>query len=87
MKKPCSWIVIVSIGLAGCAEVAPPKVVEVKVPVSVPCKAPNIERPIFAVDTLPLGSDIFEQMKALRAERYQRQGYEAELEVALAACQ
>lgn len=40
-----------------------------------------------AVDGLPVGAGIWEQMKALRAERKQRQGYEAELEAAVRACQ
>jgi len=55
--------------------------------VAVPCKAPTPQRPLFAVDGLPLGSGIWDQMKALRAERLQRQGYEAELEAAVSACQ
>jgi len=37
--------------------------------------------------SLPLGSDIWDQMKALRAERWQRQGYETELEAAVKVCQ
>lgn len=73
---------------AGCATTTPPvQPVEVKVPVAVPCKAPTPQRPLFAVDGLPLGSGIWDQMKALRAERWQRQGYEAELEAAVSACQ
>jgi hypothetical protein len=72
--------------LAGCAGMAP-KVQEVKVPVPVPCKVEAPLRPAFTVDGLPVGSGIWEQMKALRAERKQRQGYEAELEAAVRACQ
>lgn len=79
---------ILSFGLAGCATTPPPvQPVEVRVPVAVPCKAPTPERPAFAVDALPLGSGIWDQMKALRAERLQRQGYETELEAAVKACQ
>lgn len=77
---------ILSFSLAGCSGMAP-TVQEVKVPVPVPCKAPTPERPAFAVDGLPAGSGIWEQTKALRAERKQRQGYEAELEAAVRACQ
>ncbi len=72
--------------LTGCAGLAP-KVVEVKVPVPVPCKVTPPERPLFAVDGLPIGSDIWEQMKALRAERQQRIGYILELEAVVRACQ
>lgn len=80
--------VIVSFCLGGCATTPPPvQPVEVKVPVAVPCKVPMPERPLFAVDGLPLGSGIWDQMKALRAERWQRQGYETELEAAVKACQ
>lgn len=80
--------VIVSFCLGGCATTMPPvQPVEVKVPVTVPCKVPMPERPAFAVDGLPLGSGIWDQMKALRAERWQRQGYETELEAAVKACQ
>lgn len=78
--------VILSFSLAGCAGMAP-KVQEVKVPVPIPCKIEAPERPLFAVDGLPIGSDIWEQMKALRAERQQRIGYEVELEAVVKACQ
>lgn len=77
--------VTLSFSLAGCASLTP-KVQEVKVPVPVPCKVDSPERPAFAVDGLPSGSGIWEQMKALRAERMQRMGYERELEAAVRAC-
>ena len=74
--------------LTGCAGLMPaPKVVEVKVPVQVQCKATPPERPLFAVDGLPVGSGIWEQMNALRAERQQRIGYILELEAVVKACQ
>ncbi len=79
---------ILSFGLAGCATTPPPaQPVEVSVPVAVPCKVPVPVAPAFAVDALPIGSGIWEQMQALRAERWQRKGYEAELEAAVKACQ
>jgi len=75
--------------LAGCASQTPlpttPK--QVEIPVPVPCKVPQIEKPSFAVDGLPIGSDIWDQMSALRAERKQRQGYELKLEAAVKSCQ
>lgn len=76
--------------LAGCAgtvaEPPEPQLVRVEVPVQVPCKTERIQRPAFAVDSLPVGADIGEQMRALRAERLQRKGYELRLEAAIEAC-
>lgn len=62
------------------------KPVEVLVPVQVPCKITSPNKPSFAVDNLGIGEDIFEKVKALLAERKQRQGYELELEEAIKAC-
>jgi hypothetical protein len=81
-----------SLVLAGCqfqqqAPAPEPRVVEVQIPVAVPCKITPVTRPAFAVDSLPLGAAIDEQMRALRAERKQRQGYEARLEAAVQGCQ
>lgn len=75
--------------LAGCATPAQraPDVQQVLVPVPVPCKVSAPTKPAYAVEALPLGSTVFRQMVALRAERKQRQGYEAELEAAILACQ
>lgn len=85
-------IVLAIAALAGCQSQqqtpAPePRVVEVQVPVAVPCKIAAVARPAFAVDSLPLGAEIDEQMRALRAERKQRQGYETRLEASLQGCQ
>ena len=80
--------VILSFCLFGCATTATPvQPVEVRVPVAVPCNAPVPVRPAFAVDALPVGSGVWDQMAALRAERYQRKGYESELEAAVQSCQ
>ncbi|QIE87965.1 hypothetical protein [Pseudomonas nitroreducens] len=82
----------VVLALAGCqsqrqAPAPEPRVVEVQVPVAVPCKITPVIRPAFAVDSLALDAEIDEQMRALRAERKQRQGYEARLEAAVQGCQ
>ena len=80
-------IVIASIVLAGCTTVPPaPPYVEVKVPIAVPCRTADITRPAFAVDQLPIGANIDVQMRALRAERHQRIGYERELIAVNEAC-
>ena len=84
MKK----LVVVSVlALAGCSSTPPaPSYVEVKVPVAVPCRTADVARPAFAVDQLPNGAANDVQMRALRAERHQRIGYERELLAANEAC-
>ncbi|MBH2961594.1 hypothetical protein I5L45_22825 [Serratia marcescens] len=84
MKK---LIVVSVLALASCSSTPPaPSYVEVKVPISVPCKTADVARPAFAVDQLPIGATIDVQMRALRAERHQRIGYERELIAANEAC-
>ncbi|HAT2907587.1 TPA: hypothetical protein I8393_003072 [Serratia marcescens] len=84
MKK---LIVASVLALSGCSSAPPaPSYVEVKVPVAVPCKTADVARPAFAVDQLPIGAPIGMQMRALRAERHQRIGYERELLAANEAC-
>jgi hypothetical protein len=80
-------IALCLVSLAGCAstkKIAEP--VEVKVPVPVPCKVPDIQRPVFAVESLDVNADIWDMMSALRAERHQRRGYEMQLEASINAC-
>ncbi|HGE8503683.1 hypothetical protein ACYZFV_15750 [Serratia ureilytica] len=81
-------LILVSVlALAGCSSTPPaPEYVEVKVPIAVPCKTADVARPAFAVDQLPIGATIDVQMRALRAERHQRIGYERELIAANEAC-
>lgn len=80
-------IVVSVMTLAGCSSVPQaPSYVEVKVPIAVPCKTADVARPAFAVDQLPIGATIDVQMRALRAERHQRIGYERELIAANEAC-
>ncbi|CAI1034087.1 hypothetical protein [Serratia fonticola] len=81
-------IVMAAMVLTGCgnAPAPPPAYVEVKVPVAVPCKTDPVAVPAFAVDQLKIGASIDVQMRALRAERHQRIGYERELLAANAAC-
>lgn len=84
-------IAVLCMALGGCAgqvaEQPEPQIVRVEVPVHIPCRIERVPRPAFAVDSLPIGASIAEQMRALRAERLQRKGYEARLEGAVAACQ
>ncbi|MBH1912054.1 hypothetical protein I5U18_15885 [Serratia ureilytica] len=82
-----SLIMVSALALAGCSNDPPaPSYVEVKVPIAVPCKTADVARPAFAVDQLPIGATIDVQMRALRAERHQRIGYERELIAANEAC-
>ena len=80
-------IAIASLLTSGCGEAVRPAVpVTVKVPVPVSCKMSLPAAPAWAVDLLPLGSAVWDQMAALRAERLQRKGYEGELLAAIHAC-
>ena len=72
--------------LAGCAS-APPKTVEVRVPVSVPCKAPTVQAPDWALNHVAPGAGLFVQVQDLITELEQRRAYEAELEAAVKSCQ
>jgi hypothetical protein len=72
---------------ARCATQNPVRVpVEVKVPVLMPCKTPDVPKPEFAVDSLQTGAGIWAQMAALRADRLQRMAYEGELNAAVEGC-
>jgi len=75
--------------LAGCAN-APQvieKPVEVKVPVPVPCKAPDVPVPAWPLAAVPSSASDFDFYKVALAEVELRKGYEARLRAALAACQ
>lgn len=69
--------------LAGCEHM--PR--EVLVPVPVPCKVDMPKAPAWAAQNLTAGADIFDQVKALLAERRQRVAYQQQLEAAIAGCQ
>jgi hypothetical protein len=80
-------LALVCIFLTGCASTGIPAVVRVEVPVPVPCVIVIPTPPAFAIDALPIGASIWDQMAALRADRIQRQAYEKMLEAAIQACQ
>jgi hypothetical protein len=83
MKK----ILLLCVLVTGCGSFKAPSTITVDVPVYTPCVIAQIDRPDLAVDNLPIGSNIWEQMKALRAERIQREAYESILEKAIQSCQ
>lgn len=78
----------VPFALVGCA-VEPKTIfqtVEVQVPVPVPCKAPEVAKPKFALDAASVKQGVYSKGAAALAELKQRQAYEARLEAAVAAC-
>ena len=76
-------LVLVCLPLAGCGPRLPERVL---VPVEVPCKVDVPARPVWATKALPADADIFDQVRALLAERKQRIAYERLLEAAVASC-
>ena len=60
------------------------KVVEVKVPVTVPCITETVTEPVYP--TVEGDAGIYERVKVLLAERELRKGYEARLKAQVAGC-
>jgi len=76
--------------LAGCAGQTPPaevRPVRVEVPVQVPCRVKQIDPPAWAADRLTKADSLEVKVRALLAERLQRQGYVDQLTTAVEACQ
>ncbi|WP_409263397.1 hypothetical protein [Pseudomonas putida] len=74
--------------LAGCGGRVEPQVqyVRVEVPVQIPCRAPEVAIPPWAAAGLRKTDSLEVKVRALLAERRQRQGYERLLEAAARAC-
>lgn len=85
MKRLTVAMAMLLVGCSARTE-TPPAVVEVKVPVLQKCDIRQPDAPAFAVDSLPIGAPIDAQMRALRAERHQRQGYEILLRAEIDKC-
>ncbi|MDH0293027.1 hypothetical protein N7414_28235 [Pseudomonas sp. GD04087] len=83
------WLLVLVVALAGCAgQVEPePRTVRVEVPVSVPCRAPEVPEPTWATAVLQKGDSLQTKVRALLAELEQRKGYEVQLRAAVQACQ
>lgn len=72
--------------IAGCAN--KPRVPErIEIPVPVPCRVQVPTAPVWATETLQPGAGIFDQVRALLAERAQRISHITRLEAAARACQ
>lgn len=84
MKYIIAFVLLLT--MVACSTV-PSNPVEVKIPVGIPCKIDPPVKPKFEVDKLTDKSSTFDKVKALLAERKQRQGYEIELEAAVKSCQ
>ncbi|GAP37903.1 hypothetical protein ISF6_4097 [Piscinibacter sakaiensis] len=69
--------------LAGCAARPPARV---EIPIAVPCRVTLPPRPVYATEALSSDAGIYDQVRALLAERRQRMAYEAQLEAAARAC-
>lgn len=76
-------LLLCALTLTGCATRVPKTVL---VPVTVPCKVDLPSKPVWATSALAKDADIFDQVKALLAERRQRAGYQKQLEAAIAGC-
>ena len=74
--------------LAGCTTKGerPTQTVEVKIPVRAACTVATPAQPSWVVPAVPKGADVFEQMRALLADREMAFAYQKELESALGAC-
>ena len=78
-------LVLIVVMLTACSNV--PAVTKVNIAVPVNCNVAKPDKPNLAVDSLPIGADIWDKMAALRVDRINQKAYEHELEVAMSACQ
>jgi hypothetical protein len=80
-----------SLAIAGCAGLPAQcepeiKLVELRVPVAVPCSAPIPLEPAWALDNVAAGADVDRLMAAALAEIEQRRGYQKQLAAAVEGC-
>lgn len=76
------------LALAGCASPTPQvRTVRVEIPVAVPCRTQSVAVPAFAAESLKRSDSLEEKVRALLADRRQRQAYEIKLLAAIKACQ
>lgn len=85
MTKEIGLFLLLS-ALAGCSTSSVYKPVTIEVPVAVPCQTPVISHPVWPTEDLTDKSTLFEQVRALLAERELRQSYETKMEAAVSAC-
>ena len=79
---------LIFLALAGCNSISPQKVVDHEVLVSIPCKIPAIDKPVFPfTDTASRKDNVFVKTKKALAEIELRKGYESTLEAGIKSCQ
>lgn len=79
-------VLVLALSLSGCASFSSVHTGSVEVPVAVPCRVPEIPRPAFAIDGVPVDSDVFVSSRALWASIEAWEAYETELQASIAAC-
>jgi hypothetical protein len=72
--------------LSGCASEPMRQVIEVKVPVTIPCLGEVPAEPPWHFDTIKPEADLFTKVDGLLIEREQRVKFESELTAAMAGC-
>lgn len=72
--------------LTGCTAEPIREVIEVKVPVTVPCRTPAPIDPGYPADALPVDSRLDVALIAFLKEREQRRKYSAEFEASVSGC-
>lgn len=77
------FLIALPAALAACTTLAPH---QVSVSVPIECRVQQPRRPAMPTDALRPGVDVERWVQAAQAELVLREGYESELEVALAAC-
>lgn len=83
------WLCLVMsilIFASGCTTAPRVETVEVQVPVRVPCTVAEPDEPEWAATRLKPGSSVYEQMRALLADRGLAGAYSTELRTALRVC-
>lgn len=90
MSKTNLRFIIIALGLLvlmGCDGFRRDHVVEVKVPVPVPCKVAPIEKPAFPLQEAQTSEGFGVKLKKALAEIELRKAYETKLESAVESCQ
>jgi len=80
MKKFVMMLALLA--LTGCSTMTR----TVEVPVPVPCRVPDIQRPTFAIDSIPEDADVFVMIRGLWATVEQWEAYEMQMRAAIDAC-
>ena len=87
LSNSIASIIVAAVTLVGCAsKQVRYETVEVKVPLRVPCEVATPAQPTWLVKLVPREATVYEQMRALLADRELANAYMGELEVSLAAC-